>query len=112
MWRRPARQQAWMHDKYYAFVGVAILVTGALLVQKSGWSWSSGFVWVGIGAVLGGATLGGGGLGSLAKKRVAALEAGDATGAEAAKRRRLPLGLLVSALPLVAMFAMIEKWRA
>ncbi len=65
--------------------------TGAALVQKSGWSWSSGFIWVGVGA---------------------ALEAGDAAGAGAARRRGLPLGLLVSALPLVAIFAMVEKWRA
>ena len=102
----------WLHDTYYAVVGVTILVTGAALVQKSGWSWSSGFIWVGVGAVVGAAVLGGGGLGSLAKKRLAALEAGDAAGAGAARRRSLPLGLLVSALPLVAIFAMVEKWRA
>lgn len=106
-----ARQQVWLHDVYYAVVAVVIAVTGVLLVLHGHWSWSSTFIWVGVGAIVGGATLGGGGLGSIAKKGLAALEAGDADGADAARRRHLPLALVVSALPLIAIFAMVQRWR-
>jgi hypothetical protein len=106
-----ARQQVWLHDVYYAAVAVVIAVTGVALVLHGHWSWSSTFIWVGVGAIVGGATLGGGGLGSMAKKRLAALEAGDAAAAEAAGHRHLPLALIVSALPVIAIFAMVQRWR-
>ncbi len=106
-----ARQQVWLHDVYYAVVAVVIAVTGVALVLHGHWSWSSTFIWVGVGAIVLGATLGGGGLGSIAKQRLAALEAGDPAAAHAAERRQLPLALIVSALPLIAIFAMVQRWR-
>lgn len=106
------RQLAWMHERYYAAIAVLVLATGVLLVLDGDWSWSSGFVWVGVGAIVGGATLGGGGLGALTKQRLTALEAGDAAGVERARRRMVPLSLVVTALPIVAILAMVDKWQA
>ena len=44
--------------------------TGVILVLDNDWSWSSGFVWVGISVVVVGAVLGGAVFGPLAKRRV------------------------------------------
>jgi hypothetical protein len=107
-----ARQIEWLHAKYYAAVVVLLLITGVLLVLDGDWSWSSGFIWVGVGAIVGGATLGGGGLGSLAKKQVAGLEAGDAAAVAAARKSMVPLSLLVTALPIITVLAMVDKWKA
>ena len=105
-----ARQLVWLHERYYAAVVVVLLITGVLLVLDGDWSWSSDFIWVGVGAIIGGGTLGGGVLGSLAKKRLAALEAGNAADAEAAERRYFPIALVVTALPVLAVLAMVDKW--
>jgi hypothetical protein len=107
-----ARQILWLHEKYYAAVAVLILVTGVLLVLDGDWSWSSGFIWVGVGAIVGGATLGGGGLGSLAKRQLAGLEAGDSAAVAAARSRMVPLSLVVTALPIITVLAMVDKWKA
>ena len=93
-----ARMQFWLHDRYYAVVAVLILVTGIALVQHEHWAWSSTFIWVGLG------------LKGLAKKRIEALEASDADGAEAADRRALPIELLLTAFVLVTVVAMVHKW--
>jgi hypothetical protein len=105
-----ARAQVWMHDRYYAVVAVVILASGILLVLDGDWSWSTDFIWVGVGAIVGGATLGGGGLGSLAKRRVAALESGDEASAADTSRKLRMLGAVVTLLPIVAVVAMVDKW--
>jgi hypothetical protein len=105
-----ARAQVWLHDRYYAVVAVVLLVTGVLLVLHGHWSWSSDFIWVGVGAVVLGAALGGGGLGSLAKRRLAALESGDETTAADTSRKLRGLGVVVTLLPIVAILAMVDKW--
>ena len=107
-----ARQILWLHEKYYAVVAVLILVTGVLLVLDGDWSWSSGFIWVGVVAIIGGATLGGGGLGSLAKQQLAGLESGDSAAVAAARSRMVPLSLVVTALPIITVLAMVDKWKA
>ena len=106
------RAQVWMHDRYYPAVAVAVLVTGVLLVVDGDWSWSSDFIWVGVGAIVLGASLGGGGLGSLSKRRLAALESGDAPTAAEVGRRLKALGAVVTLLPIVAIVAMVAKWGA
>lgn len=105
-----ARMQFWLHDRYYAVVAVAILVTGVALVQHGHWAWSSTFIWVGLGTIAAGATLGGIGLKGLAKKRIDAFDANDVTGAAAADRRSLPIELLLTAFVLVAVVAMVHNW--
>ena len=107
-----ARMQFWLHDRYYAVVAVFVLVTGIALVQHEHWAWSSTFIWVGLATIAAGATLGGIGLKGLAKKRIAALDASDADGAEAADRRALPIELLLTAFVLVTVVAMVHKWGA
>lgn len=106
-----ARQQAWMHERYYAPIAVLILITGVLLVLDGDWSWSSGFIWVGVGAIVIGASFGGGGLGSLAKKEMAGLEAGDQAAVEVARRRMVPISYIVTLAPIVAILAMVDKWQ-
>lgn len=107
-----SRQEYWLHDRYYAVIAVLILATGIGLVIDGDWSWSGWFIWVGIGAIVGGATLGGGGLRSLAKRRVAAYESGDVAGAAAVRRKGFPLQLVVTAIPVVTVLAMVKRWHA
>lgn len=107
-----ARMQFWLHDRYYAVVAALIVVTGIALVQDGHWGWSSTFIWMGLATVVAGGTLGGIGLKGLAKKRVAALEGGDAHGAAAAERRALPIELLLTAFVLLTVVAMVAKWGA
>lgn len=104
------RAQVWLHDRYYPAVAVVLLATGVALVLQGDWSWSSDFIWVGVGAIVLGAALGGGGLGSLSKRRLAALESGDAVAAAAAGRQLRPLSVVVTLLPIVAILAMVGKW--
>jgi len=105
-----ARMQFWLHDRYYAVVAVFILLTGVALVQHGHWGWRSGFIWVGISAIVAGGTLGGIGLKGLAKKRLTSLEAGDIDGATAASRRALPIEIFLTAVVLVTVVAMVHRW--
>lgn len=107
-----ARMQFWLHDRYYAVVAALILVTGIALVQHEHWSWSSKFIWVGIAAIAAGASLGGVGLKALAKSRVAALDVNDTARADAADRRALPIEMFLTAVVLLTVVAMVQKWGA
>ena len=60
------RESMWLGPRYYPAVAVMILLTGILLVLDTGYSWSAGFVWVGISVVV----IGGAVLGPLTEKRV------------------------------------------
>jgi hypothetical protein len=104
------RQIIWLGERYYIAVGVTIAVTGVLLVLDGDWSWSSGFIWVGITVVALGAIMGGAVFGPLAKQRADALEAGDHPRANAAQSRMMPFALLDTALVLTALLAMVDKW--
>jgi hypothetical protein len=107
-----ARVLVFLHARYYAVVVVFIVLSGVALVFESDWSWSSTFVWVGIGTVIAGGVGGGGGLQTLAKRRVAALESGDADGARRAERQALPIEIVLSVLVVVTILAMVSKWGA
>jgi hypothetical protein len=104
------RQTMWLGERYYIAAGVLIGATGVILVLDGNWSWSSGFIWVGIAVVAIGATLGGAFFGPLAKQRAEALESGDLDAADAAQRRILPLAFVDTALVLTAILAMVDKW--
>jgi hypothetical protein len=104
------RQTIWLGERYYIASGVLIAVTGVVLVLDGDWSWSSGFIWVGISVVVIGAVLGAACFGPLAKRRAAALDAGDVAAAEAAQSRILPLAFVDTALVLTAVLAMVDKW--
>ena len=106
------RQTIWMGERFYVPAGGVIGVTGVALVLTQDWSWGSGFIWVGIAVVAIGAAMGGLAFGPLAKKRLAAIEFGDAAGAAAAQSRIIPLAFLDTALVLLAVLAMVAKWMA
>ena len=107
-----ARMQFWLHDRYYVVVAGVIFATGVALVEDGDWAWSSVFIWVGIGTLVAGATLGGIGLKGLAQKRADALAAADTESAAAAYRRALPIELLLTAFVVVSVIAMVHKWGA
>jgi hypothetical protein len=107
-----SRQTIWLGERYYTGAGAVIGITGVLLVLDGNWSWSAGFIWVGIGVVVLGAVLGVAFFGPLAKQRVAALESGDTDQADTAQRRIIPLALLDTALVITAVLAMVHKWQA
>jgi hypothetical protein len=104
------RQTIWLGERYYIAAGGLIAVTGVILVLDGDWSWSSGFIWVGIAVVVIGAVMGGTLFGPLAKQRAVALESGDGPTADAVQRRITPLGFLDTALVLTAVLAMVDKW--
>ncbi len=106
------RQTIWLGERYYAAVGALIAVTGVLLVLDGDWSWSAGFVWVGIGVVVAGAVMGVAFFGPLAHRRAAALESGDGPAAGRVQSRIVGLAVLDTALVLTAVLAMVDKWQA
>ena len=106
------RQTIWLGERYYIAAGGLIGVTGVALVLDNDWSWSSGFVWVGIAVVVIGAVLGGAVFGPLAKRRASALETGDGATATAVQSRIIGFALLDTALVLTAILAMVHKWQA
>jgi hypothetical protein len=107
-----ARQNPWFHERYYPMVAVGVLITGILLVLDTPWKWTSGFVWVGVGAIVLGATAGGQGIGRLSRRRLAALESGDTATAATAKRTMSKLSLALMLAPIIAILAMVDKWQA
>jgi hypothetical protein len=98
-------------ERYYNVAGGLIAVTGVLLVLDGDWSWTAGFVLVGIAVVVIGGAMGVGLFGPVAKRRSAALGAGDDAAAGAALRTIIPAAVLDTALILTAMVAMIERWK-
>jgi hypothetical protein len=106
------RQLIWLGERYYNVAGAMIAITGVLLVLDGDWSWSAGFVAVGISVIVIGGVLGVTVFGPQAKRRVAALESGDLADAAAAQGLILRFGLLDTALILTAVLAMVDKWQA
>ena len=106
------RETVWLGERYYSLVGAVIAVTGVLLVLDGDWSWSSGFVWVGITVVVIGAVLGVTQFAPLARDRADALDAGDEQRAAGRQSRIMRLAVVDTALVLTAVLAMVEKWQA
>lgn len=106
------RQTIWLGERYYPAMGAILALSGITLVIDGPWEWSDRFVWVGITVVVIGAVMGGAFFGPLAKRRLAGLEAGDRAAADAAQARIIPLAYVDSALIVLAILAMIDKWGA
>jgi hypothetical protein len=100
----------WLGERYYPLAGALIAITGVLLVIETPWDWDAGFIWVGIVVVVIGGVMGGAVFGPLAKRRSAALAAGDQGAAEAAQRSIVPAAFVDTALVLTAILAMVSKW--
>jgi hypothetical protein len=106
------RQTTWLGERYYPAVGAVVAITGITLVIDGPWAWADPFVWVGIAVVIIGAVMGVAFFGPLAKRRLAGLEGGDQADADAAQARIIPLAYVDSALIVLAVLAMIDKWGA
>jgi hypothetical protein len=106
------RQTIWLGERFYTTNGAVLALSGITLVIDGPWGWSDPFVWVGIAVVAIGGVMGGAFFGPLAKQRLAALEAGDTAAADAAQARIIPLAYVDSALIVLAVLAMIDKWGA
>ena len=104
------RHTIWLGQRYYPAAATLIGTTGVLLVLDGDWSWGSGFIWVGIAVITIGGVMGGAVFGPLAEKRAAALESGDAAAAAAAQSRIIPFAYLDTALILLAVLAMVDRW--
>jgi hypothetical protein len=98
--------------RYYNLAGALIAVTGVLLVLDGDWSWSAGFVWVGITVVVIGGAMGGLVFAPQSKRRSEALSSGDDAAAAATLRTIIPAAVLDTALILTAVVAMVHKWQA
>jgi hypothetical protein len=107
-----ARQSVWLSDRYYALPGLTVIVTGFLLVFHEHWPWSSGFIWVGIGSIVAIAVTIGPFIGPSAKQRLAALEAGDMVAAKKAQRTKTVVDVVDTCFVLLALLAMVDKWKA
>lgn len=103
----------WMGTRFYAVVGVLVLLTGIGLVMldSTPWEFSSGFVGLGIGVVILAAILGAAVFSPMQAKRVAALESGDTIAAKRLMSRIIGFGLFDTALILLTVVAMVHKWR-
>lgn len=107
-----SRAVHWFGQRYYPVVGVVVLLTGIGLVtlDSSPYEFGSGFVVVGIVVVILAAILGGAVFGPLAAKRVAALESGDTGTAKTLLSRIIGFGVFDTALVVLALLAMVDKW--
>lgn len=97
---------------YYNVAGVLLGVTGVLLVREGGWAWSSGFVAVGIAALVVGGVLGVIEFGPLSKRIVAAARAGDAPTFTRLVRRNALSAVFDTTVVLTTVLAMVSKWQA
>ncbi len=113
----PAEAKAWseaarfLGRRYYNVAGVLVGASGVFLVLDGDWGWH-GFVLVGIVTVVVGATLGVAVFEPLLKGEAAALERGDDAAAARAQHNVASVAFLDTALLLVTVLAMIDKWRA
>ena len=102
----------WLGQRYYIAAGAVIAITGVLLVLDGDWSWSAGFVAVGITVVVVGGALGGLVFSPLGARRTEALERGDDDDARRVLDRITVFAVFDTLLVLTAVLAMIDKWRA
>lgn len=96
---------------YYNVAGTLLGVTGVLLVLDGDWAWSSGFVAVGITALVIGGVLGVVEFGPQSKKIAAAARAGDGPTFARLVRRNAMAAVFDTLVVLTTILAMVDKWR-
>lgn len=94
--------------RYYNVAGVVLGVTGVLLLRNAGYSWSAGFVVVGITVIAIGALLG---IAFFAPDG-SRLAATQFAGGKPNVTRYLAMVAVDTTLVLTAVLAMVAKWRA
>lgn len=102
----------WMAERYYNVIGVLVALSGVGLVLHGDWSWSSGFIWVGVGAVAIGAALGIGEFGPTNRRTIDAVEAGDTGTVGALWRRTTTFAVVDTSVVVVTILAMVHKWAS
>jgi hypothetical protein len=98
--------------RYYNAAGALIGVTGVNLVLHGHWSWSSGFIWVGVAVLVIGGAMGAGGFVPTSARLAEALRAEQADTVRRLDRRVLVLAIVDTAFVLTAVLAMVHKWQA
>lgn len=96
---------------YYNVAGVGLGVTGVLMVLDGDWPWSSGFVVVGIAALVIGGVLGIIEFAPLSRKIAAAARAGDGPMFARLVKRNVLSALFDSTVVLTTILAMVAKWK-
>ncbi|MCB1000112.1 MAG: hypothetical protein KDB40_12515 [Acidimicrobiales bacterium] len=99
-------------QRYYNAAGTLIGVSGVLLVLDGGWSWGSGFVWIGIAVLVIGGVLGAVEFVPTGRHLAEALRAGAAERIRALDRRAVGFAVLDTSLVVLAVVAMVHKWGA
>ena len=101
---------AHLASRYYNVAGTLLAVSGVLLVRESGYSWSAGFVSVGITVVVIGGVLGVLFFAPTGRKLAAAEREG--TSPAALVRRYALVACIDTVFVLTAVLAMVKRWRA
>jgi len=98
--------------RYYNAAGVLLGLTGVLLVREVGYDWSAGFIAVGITVIVIGAALGVLLFAPGGDRLAAAQREGDAGRVKALATRYTFAAAVDTTLVLVAVLAMVHRWRA
>ena len=107
-----AEATTYLAQRYYNAAGVVVGVTGVLLVQHTGYGWGSGFVGLGIAALVGGAALGVVVFAPTGTRLGAAHRGGDDVAVRSLSRRTLLFLAVDTTVVLTTVLAMVARWQA
>lgn len=99
-----------MARRYYNAAGTVIGVTGVSLVLHGKWGWGSGFIWVGVAVLVIGGAIGALHFVPTGERQIAAIGAGDRGLLARLDRRVVVVAVIDTALVVLAMLAMVDKW--
>ncbi len=94
----------------YNVAGIAVLITGVLLVLETNYEFSDAFVSIGFLAVIIGAVLGMAVFGPGSRKLSEAIHRNDASTERTLTSRLTAFGILDSLVLIVTIVAMVAKW--
>lgn len=107
-----AEATSFLAERYYNVAGVLVGATGVALVLETGYGWGSGFVVVGITALVLGATFGIAVFAPTGKRLAAAIRSEDSGAVQALRRRTRIFLSLDTAIVLTTVLAMVARWRS
>ncbi len=99
-----------MARRYYNVAGIVIGVTGVSLVLHGKWGWDSGFIWVGVAVLVIGGVVGVAHFVPTGERQIEAIERNDRTLLARLDRRVISVAVIDTALVVLAMLAMVDKW--
>lgn len=98
--------------RFYNAAGVVVGVTGVLLVENAGYGWGSGFIVVGLVALVVGAGFGVVVFAPTGARLGAATRQGDTSTVSALRRRTIEFLSIDTAVVMLTVLAMVARWRA